>query len=168
MSVCGTDPAQHTLEVFLGSPASRIFPYGNLRRTLVCVLRICQQDALVRQTPNHTDARNFGKRHPFKLRGSGRILTPCPSPTSFDLSLGPTNPPMTTSAEETLNFRRGGFSPPNVTHAEILTPDNSTVAYASASRSSGRSPTTPPCGGIHGFGVDFEPRYIFGAGSLNQ
>lgn len=123
VSVCGTDPAQHTLEVFLGSPASRIVPYGTLRRTLANVLRICQQDTLVRQTPNHTSARNFGKRHPFKLHGSGRILTPCPSPTSFDLSLGPTNPPMTTSAEETLNIRRGGFSPPNVTHAEILTPD---------------------------------------------
>jgi len=123
VSVCGTDSTQHALEVFLGSPASRIAPCGTLRRTLANILRIFRQNTLVRLTLNHASARNFGKRYPIKLRKSGRILTPCPSPTSFDLSLGPTNPPMTTRAEETLNIRRGGFSPPNATHAEILTPD---------------------------------------------
>ena len=142
VSVCGTDPTRHNLEVFLGSPASRVAPYGTPSHTLAYALRICQQSTLVRLTSNHTDARNFGKRYPIEPCGSGRILTPCPLPTSFDLGLGPTNPPMTTRAEETLNFRRGGFSPPNVTHPEILTPGNSTVAYASASLSPGRSPTT--------------------------
>jgi len=166
VSVCGTDPTRHNLEVFLGSPASRVVPYGTPRHTLAYALRICQQSTLVRRTPNHADARNFGKRYPIEPCGSGRILTPCPLPTSFDLGLGPTNPPMTTRAEETLNFRRGGFSPPNVTHPEILTRHRSTGPYDPASQLWRRSPTTP-CG-VHGFGVDFEPRYIFGAEFLNQ
>jgi hypothetical protein len=42
---------------------------------------------------------------------SAGILTCCPSTTPFDLALGPTNPPTTTVAEETLGFRRPGFSP---------------------------------------------------------
>jgi hypothetical protein len=42
--------------------------------------------------------------------GSG-ISTGCPSPTSFDLGLGPTNPERTSLAQETLGLRRVGFSP---------------------------------------------------------
>ncbi len=44
---------------------------------------------------------------------SAGILTCCPSVTPFGLTLGSTNPPMTDIAEETLDFRRGGFSPPS-------------------------------------------------------
>src|ERR1700733_8046619 len=39
------------------------------------------------------------------------ILTRCPSPTLARLGLGPTNPGMTTMAQETLLFRWAGFSP---------------------------------------------------------
>ena len=39
------------------------------------------------------------------------ILTCFPSPTAFALSLGPTNPGRINLAQETLGFRRTGFSP---------------------------------------------------------
>ena len=39
------------------------------------------------------------------------ILPCCPSPTPFGLSLGPTNPGRTNLPQETLGFRRTGFSP---------------------------------------------------------
>ena len=42
--------------------------------------------------------------------GSG-ISTGCPSPTTFVLGLGPTNPERTNLPQETLGLRRVGFSP---------------------------------------------------------
>jgi hypothetical protein len=42
--------------------------------------------------------------------GSG-ISTGCPSPTTFVLGLGPTNPEWTSLPQETLGLRRVGFSP---------------------------------------------------------
>ena len=42
--------------------------------------------------------------------GSG-ISTGCPSPTTFVLGLGPTNPERTSLPQETLGLRRVGFSP---------------------------------------------------------
>jgi hypothetical protein len=42
--------------------------------------------------------------------GSG-ISTGCPSPTTFVLGLGPTNPEWTSLPQETLGIRRVGFSP---------------------------------------------------------
>ena len=42
--------------------------------------------------------------------GSG-ISTGCPSPTTFVLGLGPTNPERTSLPQETLGIRRVGFSP---------------------------------------------------------
>ena len=44
------------------------------------------------------------------VSGSG-ISTGCPSPTTFVLGLGPTNPERTSLAQETLDFRCVGFSP---------------------------------------------------------
>src|SRR5262245_33208875 len=44
------------------------------------------------------------------LVGSG-ISTGCPSPTTFVLGLGPTNPERTSLAQETLGIRCVGFSP---------------------------------------------------------
>ena len=43
--------------------------------------------------------------------GGAGILTCSPSPTPFGLGLGPTNPGRTSLAQETLPFRRRGFSP---------------------------------------------------------
>jgi hypothetical protein len=42
--------------------------------------------------------------------GGSRISTGCPSPTSFDLGLGPTNPEWTSLPQETLGLRRVRFS----------------------------------------------------------
>ena len=45
------------------------------------------------------------------ISGGSGISTGCPSPTSFDLGLGPTNPERTSLPQETLGLRRVGFSP---------------------------------------------------------
>ena len=45
------------------------------------------------------------------ISGGSGISTGCPSPTTFVLGLGPTNPERKSLAQETLGFRRVGFSP---------------------------------------------------------
>ena len=45
------------------------------------------------------------------ISGGSGISTGCPSPTTFVLGLGPTNPEWTSLPQETLGFRRVGFSP---------------------------------------------------------
>ncbi len=50
-------------------------------------------------------------RHSIAHRYGQGILTLCPSPSAFAIGLGPTNPQLITIAEETLVFRRAGFSP---------------------------------------------------------
>src|SRR4029078_9222768 len=45
------------------------------------------------------------------ISGGSGISTGCPSPTTFVLGLGPTNPERTSLPQETLGFRRVGFSP---------------------------------------------------------
>jgi hypothetical protein len=54
------------------------------------------------------------------------------------------------------------------THACILTPTPSTTPHKMASPDAGRSPTQHPHGYCHGFGGVLEPRYIIGAGPLDQ
>src|SRR6188768_526997 len=44
------------------------------------------------------------------ISGGSGISTGCPSPTSFDLGLGPTNPERTSLPQETLGLRRVRFS----------------------------------------------------------
>ena len=78
---------------------------------------------------NHISAHNLVKRYPIELYKSGRILTPRPLSTPFGLDLGSTNPPLTNRAEETLDFRRPGFSPGNATYTDILTSLSSTLPY---------------------------------------
>jgi hypothetical protein len=45
------------------------------------------------------------------ISGGSGISTGCPSPTTFVLGLGPTNPEWTSLPQETLGLRRVGFSP---------------------------------------------------------
>ena len=45
------------------------------------------------------------------ISGGSGISTGCPSPTTFVLGLGPTNPEWTSLPQETLGIRRVGFSP---------------------------------------------------------
>ena len=78
------------------------------------------------------------------INGHG-ILTVCPSGAVFTIPLGPTNPQLITIAEETLIFRRAGFSPA----LWLLVPAFS-LPYAPpwviplASSQTERSPTAPP------------------------
>ena len=63
----------------------------------------------------------------------------------------------------------GGVSHPSLaTHAGIRTRPRSTTVHTTASRRGRRSPTTPTCVDIRGFGSVLEPRYIVRAGSLDQ
>ena len=85
------------------------------------------------------------------------------------LGLGPTNPEMITMAQETLLFRRTGFSPVlwllipafSLPHA----PPNLTIRLH---RREERSSTTVDKSTIHIFGTILEPRYIFHARSLDE
>ena len=63
----------------------------------------------------------------------------------------------------------GGVSHPSLaTHASILTRTGSTTVHTPASLPVRRSPTTPACAEVRGFGSVLEPRYIVRAGPLDQ
>ena len=95
------------------------------------------------------------------LVGSG-ISTGCPSPTTFVLGLGPTNPERTSLAQETLGIRRVGFSPTfryscRHSHFRPLQPSSRSTFTAernaplpSPARRTGRT--------IRSFGTKLEPR----------
>ena len=71
--------------------------------------------------------------------------------------------------QEPLGFRRPGFSPElYATHTGILTSDRSSTPSGMPSLLSERSPTTPHRWEVHGFGAALKPRYIVGAGTLDQ
>ena len=76
--------------------------------------------------------------------GSG-ISTGCPSPTTFVLGLGPTNPEWTSLPQETLGLRRVGFSPTSRyscrhSHFRTLQPSSRSTFTAS-----GTLPYHPSC-----------------------
>jgi hypothetical protein len=106
------------------------------------------------------------------IAGGSGISTGCPSPTTFVLGLGPTNPERTSLPQETLGFRRVGFSPTlryscRHSHSCALQP-SSRSTFAAA-----QDAPLPPRGRRTGrktrsFGTKLEPRWIFGAESLDQ
>lgn len=113
MSVCGTVERILKLRSFSWNRAPYSLP---LRRgTLPFRLEYCLPD-LPKRPPHGTDPNPImGNMYynPSLHRicvGQG-ILTLCPSGAAFAIPLGPTNPQMITIAEETLFFRRAGFSP---------------------------------------------------------
>ena len=81
--------------------------------------------------------------HPIvTVTGGIGISTDCPSPTLFSLGLGPAYPGRTSLPQETLGFRRAGFSPAfSLTHTGILSSVRSTTPYGIASPHTERSPT---------------------------
>ena len=104
------------------------------------------------------------------LVGSG-ISTGCPSPTTFVLGLGPTNPERTSLAQETLGIRRVGFSPTfryscRHSHFRPLQPSSRSTFTADGTLPYHR--TRPKANTIRSFGTRLEPRWIFGAESLDQ
>ena len=76
--------------------------------------------------------------------GTG-ILTRCPSPTRLRLGLGPPNPGMIIMAQETLLFRRAGFSPALWLLIPAFSLGNAPrLPYSAASVRYQRSSTTQP------------------------
>ena len=103
------------------------------------------------------------------IGGSG-ISTRCPSPTTFVLGLGPTNPEMIGIAQETLGLRRVGFSPTlrySCRHSHFRPLQPSSRSTFTANRT---LPYHPPAQGrrVRSFGTRLEPRWIFGADPLDQ
>jgi hypothetical protein len=92
------------------------------------------------------------------LIGGAGILTRWPSPTPFGLGLGPTNPGRTSLAQETLLFRRKGFSPfLSLLMPAFSLPRATTHLHSCARTPVERSPTAPkdrnprtPQASVHG------------------
>jgi hypothetical protein len=132
------------------------------------------------QLPDSTDLTPAILRSPTPRRhlavqtisGGSGISTGCPSPTTFVLGLGPTNPERTSLPQETLGFRRVGFSPTSRyscrhSHFRSLQPSSRSTFSA------GRNAPLPSSGRrtdhqIRSFGTRLEPRWIFGADPLDQ
>ena len=106
------------------------------------------------------------------ISGGSGISTGCPSPTTFVLGLGPTNPERTSLPQETLGLRRVGFSPTlryscRHSHFHPLQPSSRSTFSAEWNA------PLPPYGRrtdrlTRSFGTKLEPRWIFGAGALDQ
>ena len=96
------------------------------------------------------------------ISGGSGISTGCPSPTTFVLGLGPTNPERTSLPQETLGLRRVGFSPTlryscRHSHFRPLQPSSRSAFTAE------RNAPLPPGGRrtgrlIRSFGTKLEPR----------
>ena len=106
------------------------------------------------------------------ISGGIGISTDCPSPTAFALGLGPTNPERINLPQETLDIRRARFSRAfryscRHSHFRPLQPSSRSTFTAD-----GTLPyhCTRPEGlsTIRSFGTRLEPRWIFGAESLDQ
>ena len=98
VSVCGTDTYTHACCAFSRHPLSLNWLHP-------------KASPFSFETRIHHLAQTVAMRNTAQsICGTG-ILTCCPSTTPFGLALGPTNPPTTIVAEETLGFRRQGFSP---------------------------------------------------------
>ena len=72
-------------------------------------------------------------------------------------------------AQETLGFRRAGLSPALsllMSAFALLIPPATLTSHLH--RLTERSPTTRTYVQVHSFGAQFEPRYIFRAGRLDQ
>jgi hypothetical protein len=105
-----------------------------------------------------------------RTRTSTGMSTGCPSATACAYALGPTTPPRITLAAEPSGLRWWGFAPHfSVTRSGIRTRERSTVASATASRPSRRSPTKHvPRDVLPGLRQRTLPRWIVGAVALDQ
>lgn len=99
-----------------------------------------------------------------RFSSSSRILTACPSPTPFGLSLGPTNPELIYIAQGNLRLSAFQFLIGiDVTHTDIITSDCSNTPYGISSQQIGILPyplNQTPCGSVQGycFGNRLKPR----------
>ena len=133
----------------------------------------CRRHLPTSLPPNPIRGRPTLPRHPIAQtarRGTG-ILTRCPSPTTFILGLGPTNPTRIDLASETLGLRRTRFSRVlrySCPHSHFCSLQPSFRSTFLASRTLPYRPPGPQAGKTHGFGAELEPRYIIRAGPLDQ
>ena len=106
------------------------------------------------------------------ISGGSGISTGCPSPTTFVLGLGPTNPERTSLPQETLGLRRVGFSPTlrySCRHSHFCTLQPSSRSTFTAEQNAPLPPYGRRTGRLtRSFGTKLEPRWIFGAESLDQ
>ena len=105
------------------------------------------------------------------ISGGIGISTDCPSPTAFALGLGPTNPERINLPQETLDIRRARFSRAfryscRHSHFRPLQPSSRSTFTADGTLPYHRS--DPRAATIRSFGTRLEPRWIFGAESLDQ
>ena len=87
------------------------------------------------------------------------------------LGLGPTNPEWTSLPQETLGFRRVGFSPTfrySCRHSHSCTLQPSLRSIFTAYRTLPYHPWSTNGSEARSFGTKLEPRWIFGAESLDQ
>jgi hypothetical protein len=105
------------------------------------------------------------------MRGAG-ILTSFPSTTPFGLALGVDSPCADERCAGTLGLSaRRIFTSFIVTHVSIRTSDTSTEPPGSTSqayRTLLYQRNNPKIITLRSFGIQFEPRYIFRAGRLDQ
>ena len=105
------------------------------------------------------------------ISGGIGISTDCPSPTALALGLGPTNPERINLPQETLDIRRARFSRAfryscRHSHFRPLQPSSRSTFTADGTLPYHR--THPKARTIRSFGTRLEPRWIFGAESLDQ
>ncbi len=118
----------------------------------------------------HSPPRPPGRRPERETVGGAGILTGCPSPTPFGLSLGPAHPTLIGVAWEPLGLRRTGFSPVSrysCRHSRSSAPPPGLAARLRRALDAplllGRFART------HGFGAGLSPAHTFlGAGALGQ
>ena len=107
----GTIGYKTHLQVFLGSRVLVTSPLAYRRLPITPYPAFRRSYRFGRRRPT---LRSPSLLRPLKLitliAGPG-ILTGCPSPTPFGLDLGSTNPGWINLPQETLDFRRYGFSP---------------------------------------------------------
>ena len=95
------------------------------------------------------------------ISGGSGISTGCPSPTTFVLGLGPTNPEWTSLPQETLGFRRVGFSPTSrysCRHSHFCQLQPSSRSTFAANRTLPYHPWPASRPQIRSFGTKLEPR----------
>ena len=98
--------------LFLGSVASVPSPWVSPRLPIPFYVRLLSGATRLARDIQHPGRPSL-LRHRFGSSaspGGAGILTGCPSPTPFGLSLGSPNPGRTNLPQETLDFRRADFS----------------------------------------------------------
>ena len=111
-------------------------------------------------------------RHPIAVAIGAGMLTCFPSTTPFGLALGADSPCADERCAGTLGLpARRIFTSFIVTHVSIRTSDTSSMPCGTPSPAYRTLPyhaRLPKKSGIRSFGGQFEPRYIFRAGRLDQ